>query len=152
MRIIKFRVWVFESDIKKGYMLDIYENFEKDCNSDYYLVYEDFRDLEDGRCKNCIPLQFTGLHDKNGKEIYEGDIILFQKFSNWDDESMKRHKATVIFKEGCFMWEILEFGKKSVTYYANATEPLRNTNSIWGLEVIGNIYENQELLENKFAD
>lgn len=96
--------------------------------------------------------QFTGLHDKNGKEIYEGDIILFQKFSNWDDDSMKRHKATVIFKEGCFMWEILEFGKKSVTYYANATEPLRNTNSIWGLEVIGNIYENQELLENKLVD
>ena len=90
--------------------------------------------------------QFTGMYDKNGKEIYEGDIILFQKFSNWDDDSMKRHKATVIFKEGCFMWEILEFGKKSVTYYANATEPLRNTNSIWGLEVIGNIYVNPELL------
>ena len=93
--------------------------------------------------------QFTGLHDKNGKEIYEGDIILFQTFSNWDDESMKRHKATVIFKEGCFMWEILKFGKKSVTYYANAKEPLRNTNSIWGLEVIGNIHENKELLNEK---
>ena len=90
--------------------------------------------------------QFTGLTDVNGREIYEGDIILFQTFSNWDDESMKRHKATVIFKEGCFMWDILKFGKKSVTYYANAKEPLRNTNSIWGLEVIGNIHENPELL------
>ena len=131
MRIIKFRAWdelnqemvyektgIFSGGKSSWEILKLYENV----------------------------MQFTGLHDKNGKEIYEGDIILFQKFSNWDDDSMKRHKATVIFKEGCFMWEILEFGKKSVTYYANATEPLRNTNSIWGLEVIGNIYENQELL------
>ena len=123
----------------------------------FYYVSKGNHIIRDENDKESIVLektlgQFTGLHDKNGKEIYEGDIILFQTFSNWDDDSIKRHKATVIFKEGCFMWEILEFGKKSVTYYANATEPLRNTNSIWGLEVIGNIYENQELLENKLAD
>ena len=91
--------------------------------------------------------QFTGLNDKNGKEIYEGDIILFQTFSNWDDESMKRHKATVIFKEGCFMWKILEYGKKSNFYHANETEPLRNTNCTWGLEIIGNIFENADLVK-----
>ena len=135
MRIIKFRI--FNKKIKS--YIDIHSSA---------IMIDELNNLND----NLIVEQFTGLHDKNGKEIYEGDIILFQKFSNWDDDSMKRHKATVIFKEGCFMWEILEFGKKSVTYYANATEPLRNTNSIWGLEVIGNIYENQELLENKLAD
>ena len=135
MKKIKFRI--FNKKIKS--YIDIHSSA---------IMIDELNNLND----NLIVEQFTGLHDKNGKEIYVGDIILFQKFSNWDDDSMKRHKATVIFKEGCFMWEILEFGKKSVTYYANATEPLRNTNSICGLEVIGNIYENQELLENKLAD
>ena len=146
MRTIKFRVW----DGK-------YMDYDVWVNSFGAFGYSEKKhntpNIEiSSYSKESIIMQFTGLHDKNGKEIYEGDIILFQKFSNWDDDSMKRHKATVIFKEGCFMWEILEFGKKSVTYYANATEPLRNTNSIWGLEVIGNIYENPELLENKLAD
>ena len=129
MRIIKFRI--FNKKIKS--YIGIHSSA---------IMIDELNDLND----NLIVEQFTGLHDKNGKEIYEGDIILFQTFSNWDDESMKRHKATVIFKEGCFMWKILKFGKKSVMYYANAKEPLRNTNSIWGLEVIGNIYENPELL------
>ena len=145
MRTIKFRGY---SDELKSFVYGFYQEVNVNGVVYSYIFWQG----------NTTPVrtdsvgQFTGLHDKNGKEIYEGDIILFQKFSNWDDDSMKRHKATVIFKEGCFMWEILEFGKKSVTYYANATEPLRNTNSICGLEVIGNIYENQELLENKFAD
>ena len=85
--------------------------------------------------------QFTGLVDRNGNRIFEGDIILFQKFSNWDDDKMKRHKAKVIFKEGCFMWEILEYGHKSDYYAAYKTEPLRSTNDTWGLEIIGNIHE-----------
>ena len=147
MRTIKFRGLRTDG---KGWVYGGYFQHTPDEDGVRYYIF----DFNEGAVE-VIPEsvgQFTGLHDKNGKEIYEGDIILFQKFSNWDDDSMKRHKATVIFKEGCFMWEILEFGKKSVTYYANATEPLRNTNSIWGLEVIGNIYENQELLENKLVD
>ena len=125
MRIIKFRVWVFESDIKKGYMLDIYEKFEKDCNSDYYLVYEDFRDLEDGRCKNCIPLQFTGLHDKNGKEIYEGDVL---------EDTLGRKKLVEYYKDGFWLNASLE----------GAEWCLRQVHS--SSKIIGNIYENPELL------
>ena len=131
MRPIKFRVWVFESDIKKGYMLDIYEKFEKDYNSDYYLVYEDFRDLEDGRCKFCIPLQFTGLHDKNCKEIYEGDIL---------EDTLGRKKLVEYFQDG--FWLNASFD--------GAEWCLRQVNS--SSKIIGNIYENTELLEKKFAD
>lgn len=70
-------------------------------------------------------LQFTGLHDKNGKEIYEGDIL---KAVFTDGVSDVDDLQVVTFKDGCFMdgdmglWE---------TY----------TDS----EIIGNIYENPEL-------
>lgn len=125
MRTIKFKIWVFEADINKGYMLDIYERFEKDSNSDYYLVYEDFRDLEDGRSKYCIPLQFTGLHDKNGKEIYEGDIL---------EDALGRRKLVEYYKDGFWLNASLE----------GAEWCLRQVNS--SSKVIGNIYENPELL------
>lgn len=92
--------------------------------------------------------QFTGLTDKNGKEIYEGDIIKFQKYSNYDDEhsNLKRHIAKVIFKEGCFCWDILKEGSQSDFHYSYKTEPLKNTCTTWGLEIIGNIHDNPELL------
>ncbi len=70
--------------------------------------------------KREILMQFTGLLDKNGKEIYEGDIV------SWNDK-----KARVIFSNGKFTADI--HGKFEVT----------NWNSC---EIIGNIYENPNLL------
>ena len=135
MRPIKFRVWVFESDIKKGYMLDIYEKFEKDYNSNYYLVYEDFRDLEDGRCKFCIPLQFTGLLDKNCKEIYEGEILYNNDRREHCIVKYSQEKAMFIVKYLESNDEFTLWVSISNLYYS-----------------VGNLYENPELLEKKFAD
>ena len=70
--------------------------------------------------------QFTGLHDKNGKEIYEGDII-----------SNESYKGVVVYKNGSF---VLDLGKSCGCVYLFCLDSLL---------VIGNIYDNPELLESK---
>lgn len=69
--------------------------------------------------------QFTGLHDKNGKEIFEGDIIR--------NESCK---GVVVYKNGAFC---LELGKSCGYVWLFCLDSLLD---------IGNIYDNPELLED----
>ena len=124
MRKIKFRAWNKQTK-------NIYR-----CTSIY----------DDGSCRiqddstnkhieanNVILLQYTGLKDKNGVEIYEGDIV---KEPYYVDENNGFLILKVIFKEGEYLGEILNkkgFGLQRLTIYK---------------EVIGNIYENHELLNN----
>jgi uncharacterized phage protein (TIGR01671 family) len=72
-------------------------------------------------------MQYTGLHDKNGKEIYEGDIVEFEQWR--DDKQYYTARQLVQFDLGMFQ------------IYG---EPLRNYQNI---AVIGNINENPELLK-----
>jgi len=83
-------------------------------------------------------MQFTGLHDRNGKEIYEGDIVL-----------MKFEYSKIEYK-----YEVKWIESKS-SFYPFADdfqwsdyESAFDNNSVRSLEVevIGNIYENRELL------
>jgi uncharacterized phage protein (TIGR01671 family) len=78
-------------------------------------------------------LQFTGLYDKNGKEIYEGDIILYQVNDNY------KCKAIV-------SWNIDGF----ILMWQDKTSP-NNLSDFWceNTEVIGNVYENPELLNEE---
>ena len=120
MREIKFRAW----DKKANVMREVIElNWTiglvtRLCNGAVY-------DLPD-----IILMQYTGLHDKNGQEIYEGDIVRF--FSR--DESPE--VMTLIWSQDNVRFMVLD-----------------NQNHDWSfddsnvLEVIGNIYENPELLE-----
>lgn len=96
--------------------------------------------------------QFTGLCDKNGKKIFEGDILKatyteqrqYQGVSYQDEHSCVEE---VIYNEksACFMLKIM---CEDVPLY----RPLHNFGSLANikeLEVIGNIYDNPELLEEK---
>lgn len=85
-------------------------------------------DLDD-----CVPLQFTGLLDKNGVEIYEGDIVRFQ----YRDEG--EFYGVVGMDDMYVGFSVQEskafFGSINLTYYNNKDHT-----------VVGNIYENPELL------
>lgn len=77
-----------------------------------------------------VVMQFTGLKDKNGVNIYERDILLFGG----------RSKALVTFENGCFS----VFGEPLGWDFDSEEKPcLSNFNYC---EVIGNIHENHELL------
>lgn len=86
-----------------------------------------------------ILMQSTGLKDKNGVEIFEGDIVLF---SVSDGFNHLDHEKAVVQASGChsgLICKLVDLDLEYRIYY----DPVFHTD----YEVIGNIYENPELLE-----
>ena len=124
MREIKFRAW----DSVQEVMLPV-ENI--DFRNDLITLNEDDNSLTD-TFEMITLMQYTGMKDENGKEIYEGDIV-----------GSLHMRAEVIFEDGSFRFKWLDKITKRVRRY---NEPMfKNTNIVF--EVIGNIYENKKLLE-----
>lgn len=138
MREIKFRAWVAQ-----GYEAD--GNTPKDFhmvewNNNFFADYSEVTHWGDEFPNNdpsSILMQYTGLHDKNGMEIYEGDIIQASDFY-LGDSFIKASKGEVIFDNGAFCVKA-------------HTESIGDLNSEavsnYQVEVIGNIYENPELAQ-----
>lgn len=80
---------------------------------------------------DLVLMQFTGLHDKNGKKIYEGDIL------KSDESFWKNENIVVNYQNGGFYPFRFECQEQT-----DLLDPKRS-------EIIGNIYENPELLEEK---
>ena len=113
-------------------------------------------------CENVDPAtvgQFTGLHDKNGKEIYEGDVLHIKQYENngyrifgadisfpncftideCKGELLREGNALVYFTEGCMcvggMFISALFGD------------MRYSFPLFEFEIIGNIHDNPELIK-----
>ena len=119
MRDIKFRAW----DKKKKIWIPGAYGFH--ILGESMLIGGLFQDYKLLDLNNIILMQFTGIKDKNGKEIYEGDIVEY---------------------EDCMR----KFGKTKVRFYQYSWEPfahMSKTHMPIKYEIIGNIHENSELLE-----
>ncbi|MGV1096882.1 YopX family protein [Clostridium perfringens] len=138
-RELKFRVWDKTSD--SMLYQDDFERVELDTkNKMVTLIAEEesdksheVLDYEDGI--EAEILQYTGLKDKNGKEIYEGDILINTNKSKLN-LGIENQKYLIVYRA-------LGFGLKPL--FKGMALKFNYTD----LELIGNIYENPELLEGE---
>ncbi|MCP8149159.1 hypothetical protein JKQ89_05075 [Listeria monocytogenes] len=79
--------------------------------------------------------QFTGLRDKNGKKIFEGDIVEIIEIDAFGNLDWNRLKGKVMFSEGA--WLVTDNRSFAIPLWSEINE----------IKVIGNIYENTELME-----
>lgn len=140
MREIKFRVW--SKTWESMHYLDKLDGWLGRASSDLwgiktnhaFLQWTDKRPHEEFAkydSNNFVIEQYTGLKDKTGKEIYEGDIIKFgattHGYPNVKDDWT-----------GAVEWTHSSWGIKWIN---------RRLDETWSHEVIGNIHENKELLK-----
>jgi len=124
MRVLKFRAW------RPGSSHDmVYSEGNKveitDIGISFYTLHDDHYDPLIGNATHV--LQYTGLKDKNGKEIYEGDIVKFHAHTS-------QPIGQIIWNNG---------------YCMQGYEHLDLVAQSFVVELIGNVYEHSELLKRE---
>lgn len=132
MRDIKFRI--FDKISKKMYFDSELENGTSAViNISGGLLFSD----DDSYKETDFELmQFTGLKDKNGKEIYEGDIVKFLDFKR-DDDFLNTGAIKICNGLGVIIIDRYSVDMEDINFESD-------------VEVIGNIYEKPNWLEEKY--
>ena len=111
----------------------LFLNFYKDASGRFEIgEYDQFDRVKADADRSYELMQYTGLKDKNGKEIYEGEVVRYATIAPWNEEETLCVDAEVGFEGGQFWLYGIDGGAIS---------------DVGPLEVIGNVYDNPELLE-----
>lgn len=125
MREIKFRAWDKALKSWTNYSID----------DDLLMFYDKHAECweTDQEGERFILCQYTGLKNFNGKEIYEGDIVRAVGFSDWIGV------AKYFDKNPAFVFEAIDKNYRGSRYSMTQFERY--------VKILGNIYENPELLK-----
>ncbi len=142
----KYRAWIKTE--KRMFLSDDilnidYENKEIVTQQVYFKNgLPDDRDIYFYDFDEIVLMQSTGLKDKNGKEIFEGDVV--KRYRSPFFKAKWEYQIETVLKEKASLLLGREFGKNFGTIPFDS--PFAKSDL---LEVIGNIYENPELLEDE---
>ncbi len=131
--IPKFRAW----DKRKNVMRDVAVlHFTKNGKTNFIEYWINPTELKSYHVRNIDLMQSTGMKDKNGVEIFEGDIVQWGDTPDWEEEPIRvavvKINPDIQFDSNVGIFECGRFIYRDTERF---------------LTVLGNVYENPELLE-----